>query len=319
VLLNVAIVGEVLGLILMRTSGHAWVGLWYLSALLLTGAILLLVRDWRIFSRTDEGDRSLKFLRAGYVWLMISLAMLVALPLYQQGLLALLAPESAAARMGFSHAYYGAIRHAITVGFVSLMIVGVAAKVVPTLNGVPWQRLSPLWGPFVLINLGCTLRVLGQTATDFVPGAFPVAGVSGLLEVTGLALWGGHLWLIMSGRARLRDAKAIEAPVLHPENLIEGRHTVGAVLEARPELLEVFVDHGFTTLANPALRRSIARLVTIETACRRMGVHLDDFLNALNGETEKAPHVCCGDPACESKTDPVERTNHSKLATGALK
>lgn len=319
VLLNLAIVGEVLGLILMRISGHAWAGLWYLSVLLLTMATVLLVRDWRIFSRTDEGDRSLKFLRAGYVWLMISLGMLVALPLYQNGLLALLAPESAAARMGFSHAYYGAIRHAITVGFVSLMIVGVAGKVVPTLNGVPWQRLSPLWGPFVLINLGCTLRVVGQTATDFVPLAFSVAGVSGLLEVTGLALWGGHLWLIMSGRARLRNADEVHVPALSSIDAIEGQHTVGAVLEARPELLPVFVGHGFTTLANPALRRSIARVVTIDSACRRMGVDLAGFLDALNAKTGKAPHVCCGDPACESQTNPVERTNNPRLAAGAIK
>jgi hypothetical protein len=300
VFLNVAIVGEVLGLVLMRTSGHAWAGLWYVSVLVLTTAIILLVRDWRIFSPTDEADRSLKFLRAGYVWLMISLAMLVAMPLYQQGLLALLAPESAAAQLGFSHAYYGAIRHAITVGFVSLMIMGVAAKVVPTLNGVPSRRLSALWGPFVLINLGCSLRVVGQTATDFVPGAFSVAGISGLLEVTGLALWGGHLWLIMSGKARLRVVDDVPVPAVDPGGPIEAKHTVGAVLEARPELLPVFVDHGFTTLMNPYFRRSIARVVTIESACRRMGVDLEEFLSALNGEPEGVPHICCGDPVCES-------------------
>jgi hypothetical protein len=204
------------------------------------------------------------------------------------------------------------------VGFVSLMIVGVAAKVVPTLNGVPWQRLSPLWGPFVLINLGCALRVFGQTATDFVPAAFPVAGVSGLLEVTGLALWGGHLWLIMSGRPRLRNVEDVPAPALHPEVQIEGGHTVGAVLESRPELLDVFVHHGFRALANPALRRSIAKLVTIEAACRRMDVNLDEFLNALNAQTEKAPHGCCGDPACHGQADPVERADNSRLAAGAL-
>jgi hypothetical protein len=52
--------------------------------------------------------------------------MLVALPFYQLGVVAKLAPDSAAAHIGFSHAYYGAVRHAITVGFISLMIVGVA-------------------------------------------------------------------------------------------------------------------------------------------------------------------------------------------------
>lgn len=283
VVLNVAIAGEVAGLILMRTAGHAWAALWYLSGLVLAAATVALVASWRIFSPTEEHDRSLKFLRAAYVWLFLSLGMLVALPLYQHGLLALLTPDSAAARLGFSHAYYGAIRHAITVGFVSLMIVGVSAKVVPTLNGLSTRRLSSLWGPFLLINLGCSLRVFGQTATDLTALAFPVAGVSGLLEVTGLALWGGHLWLIMAGRARLKRERTEEpAPPLVDGAPIRGEHTVGAVLEREPELLGVFLAHGFTMLASPQLRRTIARVVTIERACRRMGVDLPRFLAALN-------------------------------------
>src|SRR4029453_18740720 len=119
-----------------------------------------------------------KFLRAAYVWLFVSLAMLVLLPAYQYALLPLAAPESAAARIGFSNAYYGATRHAITVGFISLMIVGVASKVVPILNGLDSRSLPRLWLPYALINLGCTLRVVAQTATDFSGLTFPAAGVS---------------------------------------------------------------------------------------------------------------------------------------------
>src|SRR4030095_5338320 len=77
--------------------------------------------------------------------------------------------------LDFSHAYSGAARHAITVGFVSLMIVGVASKVVPTLNGIPASVLPRLWAPFVLINAGCAIRVLFQALTDFNPAAFRVA------------------------------------------------------------------------------------------------------------------------------------------------
>ena len=127
--------------------------------------------------------------------------MLVLLPVYQYGLLPRLAPESAAAQIGFSHAYYGSIRHAITVGFISLMIVGMAAKVVPTLSGIDVHALPGLWLPFVLVNLGCALRVTMQTLTDFTPAAFPIAGASGVLEITGLAIWGGHVWRVMSSRA----------------------------------------------------------------------------------------------------------------------
>ena len=127
-LLNLAIVSEVAGLILMRTQAHAWAALWYGASLLLAGSIGTLVWNWRIFSAPKESDRSLKFLRAAYIWLFISLAMLLLLPVYQFGLLAWWAPETQAAQLGFSHAYYGAIRHAITVGFVSLMIVVLSNK-----------------------------------------------------------------------------------------------------------------------------------------------------------------------------------------------
>lgn len=41
-----------------------------------------------------------------------------------------------AMRQGFAHAYMGAHRHAFTVGFISMMIMGVAARVVPILAGI---------------------------------------------------------------------------------------------------------------------------------------------------------------------------------------
>ena len=290
-LLNAAVIGEVMGLVLMRTAGRGWAGLWYASVILLAGCVLILLKDWRIFSPAEDKDRSLKFLRAAYVWLAISLAMLVLLPFYQFGVLRALAPNSPAAASGFSHAYYGATRHAITVGFVSLMIVGVAAKVVPTLNGISSHVLSALWGPFLLINAGCALRVVGQTLTDFSAAAFPFAGASGVLEVTGLAMWGTHLWLIMAGKARTRRsamaASPNDSPNDSPNNSLDNRRirasdTPGRVLEHYPELLPIFTAHGFAALTNPRLRDTLGRVVTIEQACRRMGVNAQEFLAAVN-------------------------------------
>jgi len=286
VILNLAIIGEIAGSILMQKAGHFWGGLWYASVLVLAGATTVLVLNWRIFSHTEEADRSLKFLRTAYLWLFLSMAMLVAFPLYQFWILPGLAPESEAARLGFSHAYYGAIRHAITVGFVSLMIMGVAAKVVPTLNGIASRSLTPLWTSFLLINLGCSLRVLGQTATDFDPDAFAIAGISGLLEVTGLLLWGGHLWQVMAGRARQINPSghSVSGALLNADTPIGPQHLVSTVLDHHPELLEVFVQFGFTTLTNPQFRHTIARVVTIQKACHRMGIDQSKFLTTLNRE-----------------------------------
>ncbi|MFO0929121.1 MAG: DUF1858 domain-containing protein [Gemmataceae bacterium] len=280
-LLHAAIVGEILGLILQRTAGHAWAGLWYAGVLLLSATVAVLVHDWGIFRQPQERDRNLKFLRAAYVWLLISLGMAVLLPVYQFVVLPALAPTSEAVTLGFSHAYYGAIRHAITVGFVSLMIVGVAGKVVPTLNGVDVHRLGGLWAPFLLINAGCALRVTGQTLTDFTATAFPFAGVSGLLEVTGLALWSAHLVAVMAGRVRLQPEQADHQPFAAGAR-IEATHRVGELLDAHPELLDTFVGLGFQPLRNPVLRRTVARQVTVGRACRLAGVPLDAALAALN-------------------------------------
>jgi hypothetical protein len=275
VVINAAILGEALGLILMRTDGHAWVLLWYGSVLALTATVVGLVATWHIFGRAPEPDRSLKFLRTAYLWLFVSLGMLVLLPVYLYGVLPRIAPDSVAVSTGFSHAYYGATRHAITVGFVSLMIVGVAAKVVPTLNGVDGRRLPALWLPFVLINTGCALRVVGQSLTDIVPSAFPVTGISGVLEVAGLAVWGVHLWRIMSRGADASADERIVGPVT-------ASHRVSTILEQRPELLPTFLAFGFRPLSNPLLRRTLARGVTVGQACRIAGVDDGELLNALN-------------------------------------
>jgi hypothetical protein len=285
--LNLALLGEVFGLVLGRLAGHAWMALWYASVLVMMGSVLLLLWDWRIDRKPQERDRSLKFLRAAYVWLLISLAMLVLWPVHQFGVLGLLAPESDAAQMGFSHAYYGAIRHAITVGFFSLMIVGVAAKVVPTLNGVDPRSLRPLWIPFVLINLGCALRVLFQTLTDMTSLAFPVAGVSGLLEVAGLAVWAAHLWRIMRRGARVELSGRASDKSLDPTAPITASARVGDVLDLHPYLLDTFLSFGFHPLSNPWLRRMLAHTVTLEQACRLLGVDIQKLLEALNKEREK--------------------------------
>jgi NnrS protein/uncharacterized protein DUF1858 len=322
--INVAIVGEILGFILMRILGHAWVALWYASVVLLVASVTVLVLNWRIFGSAEESDRSLKFLRTAYVWLFISLEMLVLVPLYQFVVLPAWAPEGDASRIGFSHAFYGAVRHAITVGFISQMIVGVAAKVVPTLNGVDIRRLSCLWAPFILLNAGCALRVSGQTLTNFTAHAFVIAGVSGCLEVAALALWGVHLLRSMSGRVRLGVVEPASLPAdteagFTYEPVIAGKavraeNRVSEVLDRYPELLSIFVDHGFRPLANPLLRRTLAKRVTIAAACRKLDVDLQSFLDVLNSNLSRPGPGRLALPMCTPYSPSEDRHGTSSQA-----
>ena len=86
------------------------------------------------------------------------------------------------------------------------MILGVSSRVVPILAGVDGNKVSTLRGPFILLLLGCTGRVVLQIATDFVPQrAYSLVGITGFLELSALAWWGAELWRTMA-MARLSKA-----------------------------------------------------------------------------------------------------------------
>ena len=61
-----------------------------------------------------------------------------------------------------------------------------------------------------------------------------------------------------------------------------GQCVVGEVLDTYPELLHSFVEFGFRPLANEFMRRQLASRITIEVACRILGVDLNSFLEVLN-------------------------------------
>ena len=195
VVLNIAVAGEAALLVLSQAFESVVLqGAVYLMWILLTAGVLMIALPFRLWRPFPKPDRSSKFIRAAYAWLAISLLMLLAFPLY-----------IALSGEPFSHAYYGAIRHAITVGFISLMIMGVASRVVGNLNGIDTRILTQLWGPFVLVNLGCGLRVGLQTATDWHPAFFNVVGVSGVLELVGLAWWALTIALLIVRPGRALD------------------------------------------------------------------------------------------------------------------
>jgi hypothetical protein len=149
---------------------------------------VLLVIQLRTFTPTTQPDRSWKFIRAAFVWLLIAMLMLP-----------FLVPYGVWTGQGFSHAFWGAHLHAFTVGFISMMMIGVSSHVVPILAGIDSKQLTAPWGPFVLGNAGCAGRVLLQILTDWFPGtAYSLIGITGVLELTALAWWDIGLWRVMN-------------------------------------------------------------------------------------------------------------------------
>lgn len=271
-LLSVAVCSEVGLFIAFRWTDQAvFARALYLPWTLLMVGSLMLVKAWRPWRAFPETDRSEKFVRASFAWLLVALSMLLFLPFYIQ-----------LAGVTFSHAYYGAIRHAITVGFVSMMILGISSKAVPTLVGVDPRRLSALWGPFLLVNLGCFLRVSLQTLTDWRSLAYPLIGLSGTLEVAGLAWWGIGLARLMLVGEAIREEPVGTESLPEFRGTIEAGDNVGEVLDRFPELLGLFLAHGFAPLRNPLMRKTFARRVSIAQATKMQDISTDRLLEDLN-------------------------------------
>jgi uncharacterized protein involved in response to NO len=219
-----------------------------------------------------EVDRGYeKYVRLAYAWLLLAGGMLFVFSIVTlRG-----AP--------LDHAYVGAYRHALTVGFITTMMIGMAQRIVPVFRGVP------LWSPrlrewiFWLLAVGNVMRVLFQSlsaAAD--PAWLRLAGVSGLLELSALVLFAINLWKTMDTEtADDRAAGSWRPP-------IDASTRVGDLLEAYPALLPVFVGNGFAPLANPILRRTLARGVSVAQACRMHGVEIEGFLGRLRQAAEAA-------------------------------
>lgn len=256
--------------LLIITRHHIWAAIYWFAILSLFVLTIIHIRQIRLFGPSQESDRALKFIRAAFAWAVVGMLMGLALPIYH-----------ALTDQNFSHNYLAAYRHALLAGFVLPMIVGVSSKVTPILSGVDLKRTNPLWTVFVLLNLGNIGRIIGQVAFDLTTerawlGVLMAA--SGFAQWAGILLWADDLWnTIATGRRIAREELS------SPEELMEitPQTKVAAVLERYPQTLKVFLKHGFAPLANPVLRKTMAKVVTIEQACRREGVDLETLLADL--------------------------------------
>ncbi|MGC1359779.1 MAG: hypothetical protein WA826_01260, partial [Silvibacterium sp.] len=94
-----------------------------------------------------------------------------------------------------------------------MMILGISSRIVPILAGVDSHKLSSLWGPFILLNVGCAGRVVLEILTDWRPDiAYPLIGVTGFMELGALAWWGVGLWRVMN-LSKTHRANVLRIPV----------------------------------------------------------------------------------------------------------
>ncbi|GAX60630.1 hypothetical protein SCALIN_C13_0143 [Candidatus Scalindua japonica] len=241
-------------------------------------SILLFVYGIRIFEKSTRElddvvmDRSYsKTIRTAYVWLIIGVLILGAKPLF--------APFSEA-----QYLFHGAANHALTVGFITLMIIGYASKMVPTFKGVGMHSIKLANFSFYLLNIGCFLRVYTQIMIGLSHSEnfyYSLIGFSGWIELTAIGIFGYNVWKTMNA-----EDEDVDEP---EERLTEitGDTNIAQAIDHYPEILEVFLEFGFKQLASPAARKTVAKMFTIKQATKIHPVNIDTLLKALNERINK--------------------------------
>ncbi len=238
------------------------------------GALGVLRGDESSPTRVERWFRS--YIGASWLWLAVGLA---AGPLWSTATLLRGGYESVI-MLDFA-------RHAVAFGFVTQTIMGVMSRVLPVFTGIPFWSVRARTASFVLLNLSVAIRGLEVVVvTGLWPGAWSLIALSGPPAVGAVLLFAANVVMTLRGRPAqasrpATDGDLADLPVL--------------TLLQIPGALELLVGAGFTPLANPVLRATVARNVTLRQACTLKSVPLPPLLEQL--AILRASAKSEGDPA----------------------
>jgi hypothetical protein len=167
------------------------------------------------------------------------------------------------------HAYLGAVRHALTVGFMTTLILGVGQRLLPVLGHtlLPWPRL--VLPTFALIAVGNLLRVLTELATPVSTVAFAVMPFSAVLELSALILFSANA---------LRTLWPLPDPLLWTGR-VTATTSVAVLLAEHPWLEDHLFAWGLGYLGRV---RSVPRELTLGTLARSERKEPDEIVARIN-------------------------------------
>lgn len=208
--------------------------------------------------------------RLAYGWLVVGL-----------GVQAYASIQAAATHALIPWGTLGAARHALALGFVTILIIGMASRVVPVFAG------KPLWKPWLVdVAAGCLagsalLRVPTEIFAPYGTSLLTDAllAMSGPLALTGLIAFALNFAVTMSRRDQ--SNQVVLPATERPTHALQSDDLLAEALR-RPGGLGVLLELGLTFLADPAHRAVAARSLTIAQAARRADRDPDGVLFEFN-------------------------------------
>jgi hypothetical protein len=204
--------------------------------------------------------------------------------------------------MAFDPSLSGRIRfvhiHLNLLGFMTMFVAGVAFHVLPRFNArpVPWPEGVKY--QFYLQNIG----LLGMMALYAGGAAWQEGLYHGLFILFAVCAGVAVFFMFYNLYFVLSPAQSAELP-----REITGDMKVGTILDQFPQTLPVFMQSGFTSLANPTARKTFAKVVSIEKACEKHDVDSAEFLRKLNAVISGRPQAPSA-PAAQGVTEEKKST-----------
>ena len=198
------------------------------------------------------------FIRAGLLYALLGAALGVTMAI----------DPSLSVRLRFVHI------HINLIGFMAMMIAGVAFHVLPRFSArkLPWPEGMKY--QFILQNTGLLGMVTLYALEGWWGGTSHAAFVFfAILAGMAFAIMFYNLYFVLT-----------QPETIYKPNKITGEMKVADVLDHFPQALSIFLETGFQSLANPAARQTFAKVVSIEKACDKHGVDTTAFLKKLNAE-----------------------------------
>ena len=233
---------------------------------LVAGAFVLrlgILGPWE--SQGKVGDRGYeKFMVVAYAWLLVAL---VCTPAWRAAT-ALAGSPMPALVLDFG-------RHAFTLGFLTQIVIGISARLIPVFSGTPLWSKGCRDAAFYLLNAAVVARgleILVEVAG--LSGVWPYISLSGLLGVGAFAAFAANVFMTM----RAQPPAAALAPAggePMADNLVADLLTI-------PGALELLVSRGLRPLQNPEMRQAMAHTVTLQQACRIHNIEIEPLLAELS-------------------------------------
>lgn len=181
--------------------------------------------------------------------------------------------------------------HIMLLGFLAMMIYGVAYHILPRFNAIP--LLYPAWVPvhFWLANIG----LWGMLITYAFGGPYSDGPIQVLFGVFSVLEGAAIFIFIINILSVLKTTPAVEAPAPSkpapekqasspaPKVKISPSMKISQILEKYPHLAETLAEEGFGSLVTSEAIGTVAKMVSLEMAAKKADKDLYALIARLEG------------------------------------